>query len=287
MIKRRIEENGLVADLFHDGSGQPRKAIVLLGGSEGGKFWSSFPVRKPMNYLVGLGYNLLSLAYFKITGLPPTLEEIPLEYFEKAFAWFATQPEVVSDEIALIGASKGAEVALLLGSMNPKIRAVVALSPSSVVWEGVPKKGVDVRYNRKSSWSYQGKELPYVANTLSSWNIGTMLGTVLFGTLRKQGEQALQNKIEVEKASIPVEKIQGALLLMSGKRDKMWPATQMCEQMMSRLAARGFIYSYEHIAYDVGHQGYIQKKDCWRAIAGFLKDHYALATIDVHNYAGN
>ena len=34
MIKRRVEESGLVADLFHDGSGCPRKALVLMGGSE-------------------------------------------------------------------------------------------------------------------------------------------------------------------------------------------------------------------------------------------------------------
>jgi uncharacterized protein len=275
MIKRSVIEKGIVADLFHDGSGQPRKALVLMGGSEGGKVWSSLGTSRPRKLLLDLGYTLLSLAYFKAPGLPSTLESIPLEYFEKVFAWFATQPEVISDEIALIGASKGAEAALVLGSMNPKIRAVVALSPSSVVWEGIPKKGVDVTYDRKSSWNYQGKDLPYVSNVLSSWNIGTMLGTALFGTLRKQFEQALQNEEQVEKASIPVEKIQGALLLMSGKRDNMWPATQMCEQMMSRLAARGFAYPNVHIAYDAGHQGYIQKKDCWKAIAGFLKDHYA------------
>jgi uncharacterized protein len=275
MIKRSVIEKGIVADLFLDGSGQPRKALVLMGGSEGGKVWSSFGTSRPRKLLLDLGYTLLSLAYFKAPGLPTTLESIPLEYFEKVFAWFATQPEVISDEIALIGASKGAEAALVLGSMNPKIRAVVALSPSSVVWEGIPKKGVDATYHRKSSWSYQGKDLLYVSNVLSSWNIGTMLGTVLFGTLRKQFEQALQNEEQVEKASIPVEKIQGALLLMSGKRDNMWPATQMCEQMMSRLAARGFAYPNVHIAYDAGHQGYIQKKDCWKAIAGFLKDHDA------------
>jgi len=36
MIKRLVEENEIVADLFHDGSGHPRKALVLLGGSEAG-----------------------------------------------------------------------------------------------------------------------------------------------------------------------------------------------------------------------------------------------------------
>lgn len=40
MIKKEVAENGLVADLFSDVSAQPRKVIIMLGGSEGGKSWS-------------------------------------------------------------------------------------------------------------------------------------------------------------------------------------------------------------------------------------------------------
>jgi uncharacterized protein len=271
MIKRRLEENGLVADLFHDGSGQPRKAIVLLGGSEGGKVWSSFTVSKPMNHLVDLGYTLLSLAYFKSPGLPPYLEEIPLEYFEKAFVWLAKQTEVASDEIAIFGGSRGAEVSLLLASMNPKIKAVVALSPSSVVWQAIPKKGDEIGYALKSSWTYQGKGLPFVPWGLNSWNILT----IPLGRLRKATGVAIQNTVQVEAAAIPIEKIQGAILMISGKRDEMWPATDMCEQMLRRLVDRGFAHHAEHIAFDAGHNGYFMKKECWRAIYGFLKQNYS------------
>jgi dienelactone hydrolase len=213
---------------------------------------------------------LLSLAYFKSPGLPPYLEEIPLEYFENAFTWLASQPEVVSDEIVLIGGSKGAEVALVLGGMNSRIKAVVALSPSSVVWQGIPRKGADIGTAVKSSWTYEGKGLPFVPFGISKWS----LGTVLLGKLRKVHEQALQNKAQVEQAAIPVEKIQGAILLMSGKRDQMWPASDMCKQILGRLAAKGFAHHYEHIAYNTGHNGYLMKKECWRAISGLLKDHY-------------
>ena len=83
MIKREVIEEGLVADLFYDVD-QPRKAIIMLGGSEGGKTWSR--IRQPVDLLVQQGYMVLSLAYFKTQGLPGTLEEIPLEYFEKAFS---------------------------------------------------------------------------------------------------------------------------------------------------------------------------------------------------------
>ncbi len=274
MIKRPVNENGRVADLFTDSSGKARKAIVLLGGSEGGKVWSSIGTKKVVSQLVSLGYSVLSLAYFKSPGLPPLLEEIPLEYFENAFAWLANQPEVLSDELAVIGMSKGAEAALLLGSMNPKIKTIVALSPSHVVWQGIPKLGSKLGSTLKSDWSYEGEGLTCVPYGIQSWNIGTVIGTMLFGKLRKIHEQALLNNSQVEAALIQVEKIQGAILLMSGKRDKMWPSTEMSEQITNRLATKGFVFPYSHIAFDAGHNNYILKADCLQQIYSFLKEHY-------------
>jgi pimeloyl-ACP methyl ester carboxylesterase len=275
MLKRIVQENGIVADLFHDGSGKPHKAIVLLGGSEGGKAWSSRGTKKMVDKLVSQGYALLSLAYFKSPGLPPLLQEIPLEYFAKAFKWLAHQPEALPDELAVIGMSRGAEAALLLGSRNPKIKAVVALSGSHVVWQGIPKLGAKPESTLKSDWSYHGKGLPFVSYGISSWNIGTIMGTLLYGKLRKIHEQALLNQSHIGAAVIPVEKIQGGVLLTSGKRDKMWPSTEMSEQIMSRLAARGFAYPYKHIAYDAGHNNYILKPACLQEIVGFLQEHYS------------
>ncbi len=264
MIKRVIQENGIVADLFHDGSGKPHKAIVLLGGSEGGKAWSSRGTRKMVDQLVSMGYTLLSLAYFKSPGLPPLLQEIPLEYFGKAFKWLINQPEALPDELAVIGMSRGAEAALLLGSRNPKIKAVVSLSGSHVVWQGIPKLGAKPESTLKSDWSYHGKGLPFVPYGISSWNIGTIIGTLLYGKLRKIHEQALLNQSQPGAAIIPVEKVQGAVLLMSGRNDKMWPSTTMSELIISRLSAKGFAYPYKHIAYDAGHNNYILKPACLR-----------------------
>ncbi len=132
MIKQEINENGLVADLFTDASIQPSKAIIMLGGSEGGKSWSR--IKRPIALLIQRGYSVLSLAYFKSECLPNTLEEIPLEYFKKAFDWLSTHPGIVPDEYAILGGSKGSEAALLLGIRNHQVKAVVAFSPSSVVW---------------------------------------------------------------------------------------------------------------------------------------------------------
>ena len=267
MIKREVIEDGLVADLFYD-VGQPRKAIIMLGGSEGGKTWSR--IRQPVDLLVQRGYTILSLAYFKAPGLPGALEGIPLEYFEKAFTWLSAQPGIVTDEYAILGGSKGAEAALLLGSRYPQIKAVVSFSPSCVVWQGIPKRRFALGEAASSSWAYQGKGLPFLAYStpISKMDLLTL-------RLRKMHEVALQDSARVEEAAIPVENIQGAVLLISGKRDLLWPSTYMSEQIERRLAAKDFKYHYEHIAFDTGHNGLIINRACWRKVFTFLQENHA------------
>ena len=89
MIKQEITENGIIADLFTDNTFESKKAIIMLGGSEGGKSWRR--IKRPIEYFVEKGYLVLSLAYFKAQGLVKSLEKIPLEYFEKVFDWLSVQ----------------------------------------------------------------------------------------------------------------------------------------------------------------------------------------------------
>ena len=266
MIKREIIENGLVADLFYE-EHRMSKVIIMLGGSEGGRTWSR--IKQPIGLLVQRGYTLLSLAYFKEQGLPGTLEEIPLEYFEKAFAWLSNQNGIVKDKYAILGGSKGAEAALLLGSRYPQIKVIVTFSPSSVVWQGIPKKRFDLGKASKSSWSYQGKGLPFLAY---STPISKM--ALLTLQLRKIHEDALRDETQVEEASIPVENIKGSVLLISGTRDSLWPATYMSDQIEKRMTTKGFEHHCEHMAVDTNHFGLIINKACWRKVFEFLRENY-------------
>lgn len=59
MVRQNITSDGLVADLFHDGTVESRKAIIMLGGSEGGRMWSR--PRRLLEALVGRVY-LVSLS---------------------------------------------------------------------------------------------------------------------------------------------------------------------------------------------------------------------------------
>jgi len=268
MIKKEVTENGLVADFFTDPSIQPSKAIIMLGGSEGGKSWSR--IRRPIALLVQRGYSLLSLAYFKSEGLPSSLEEIPLEYFEKAFDWLSTQAGIVPNEYAILGGSKGSEAALLLGSRYPQVKAVIAFSPSSLVWQGIPTNRFEIGEDVKSSWACNGQGLPFLPYPSSIKKRDLVLLR-----LRKMHEDALRNTARVADAAIQVESIQGAILLISGERDRLWPATHMSEQIMNRLKAKGFDNHYEHIVFSSGHNGIVMNKDSWRKIFAFLKEYFA------------
>lgn len=161
MIKQTFRENGLVADLFMNGTTEPQHAILMLGGSEGGNSWSR--IRPPIEYFVKNGYAVLTMAYFKAPGLPKSLQEISLEYFGKAFDWLAAQERIIADRYAIVGGSKGAEAALVLGSKYPQVNAVIGFSPSSVVWQGIPARRFEINQNVKSSWAYEKKGLPFVA----------------------------------------------------------------------------------------------------------------------------
>jgi dienelactone hydrolase len=55
-------------------------------------------------------------------------------------------------------------------------------------------------------------------------------------------------------AEIPVEKIGGPVLLISGRRDAMWPSELLANIAVERLRQHDFGYRFEHLCYpDAGH----------------------------------
>ena len=267
MNNRIFDETGIRADFFCLPSKEHQKAIIMLGGSEGGKSWSR--IKKPIELLIKRGYAILSLAYFKDEGLPATLEEIPLEYFDKAYKWLEAQPGIIPDEYAILGGSKGAEAALLLGSTSPRVKAVIAFSPSNVIWQGIPADRFELSKNPKSSWSSGGVGLPFLpySTSINKWDL-RMLNLIQMHT------GVLQDVGTTNDATIQVEKIKGAVLLISGQRDRLWPSAIMSEQIMDRLKSHNFAYPYEHLALKGGHNQIVMNRNSWRKIFDFLSANY-------------
>jgi dienelactone hydrolase len=215
--------------------------ILVLGGSEGGEEGG----KRIAQAFAREGYGALALAYFKAEGLPQQLQEIPLEYFDKGIAWLLNQPLADKGKVAIYGISKGGETALLVASRNPGIKAVIAAVPSSVVWQGINFADYT---SVKSSFSLNGQPVAYLPYDTSAAFTG------VFDLYQRSLKFADQHP----EAVIPVERIGGPILLLSGRADSLWPSSAMADQVIARLDARGFRYPHRHIAYpDAGHAGAI------------------------------
>ena len=242
-------EAGRVGRLLIPPGRGPHRVVIVLSGSGGG-----FDVDKAA-ILSRHGFATLALAYFGIPPLPPWLHRIPLDYFEAALAWLASHPELDTQRMGALGVSRGAELALLLGTKFPQIRAIVAYAPSSVAWAagGRDKATGEII----PSWTWRGEPVPFAPLPLRSFMVRSALPVavarrpVMFRNLFRAG---LRNREAVERAAIPVEQIRGPILLISGGDDHVWPAAEMCDVILARLTDHRFPHSVEYRNYPrAGH----------------------------------
>src|SRR5262249_10812686 len=64
----------------------------------------------------------------------------------------------------------------------------------------------------------------------------------------------LRDARAVERATIPVEKTRGPILLVSGTDDRMWPSSALADIAMRRLGRHRHPYSFRHLKYEgAGH----------------------------------
>ena len=64
----------------------------------------------------------------------------------------------------------------------------------------------------------------------------------------------LDDAAAVERAAIPVERINGAVLLVSGQDDTVWASSYMAGQVVERLRRHDFQHPVIHLSYeDAGH----------------------------------
>lgn len=234
-----ISENGFRATFFAYKDTQNRPTIILVGGGNWGDYWGQEFAKS--NY-VGL-----SLPYYREEGLPLLMEDIPLEYFEKAILWLKEQPEVNPNKIIVMGASRNAELALLIASYFPKnIHGVIAYSPSAVSWSNtvLPFNSDSV----KPSWTFKNRPIPFIAMDKIK---GTPTSTIETLTYWKNG---LSDSVAVSNASIRVENINGPILLMSGLEDEVWPSSMMSDMIERRVRMNNFQFDFENIKYEnAGH----------------------------------
>jgi len=232
----KVAENGLVGALYLPSVTGRRPAVIVVGGSDGG-LGSALMYGEP---IARSGFVALCLAYFAMDGLPRHLSEIPLEYFGKAIDWLRVHPRVDRDRVGIFGSSRGGEAALVVAATFPSIRAVIANVPSHVVWQGInPDPAV-----KKSSWTFGGTPLPFASLVPPREGM----------TWREWFLASLEEGLVPREAAIPVERINGPILFVTGTEDAVWPCSTMVDCAMERLQQHGFRFAAEHARYEgAGH----------------------------------
>ncbi|WP_339748018.1 acyl-CoA thioester hydrolase/BAAT C-terminal domain-containing protein [uncultured Maricaulis sp.] len=204
--------------------------VILLGGSNGGLWFGDF-----LHDLTARRISSLGLSYFGHDGQPDQLVERPLEPIAAVIELARETRGAQHRCLAVIGVSKGGELALLLAAheqefVDPGDRlmdATIAASPSHVAWQAP-----HIRLGARSSWSLAGRPLDFVPYP---W-LSTHLPDVFFNRY-EVGEyhlDALQNERAVEAAAIPVERVTHPTLLIAGQNDAMWPAVRMAQAALDR-----------------------------------------------------
>jgi dienelactone hydrolase len=246
-IKSQRITDEFVGDLFYSDNPQ-NKTVVWLGGSG-----SNLAINAPIAVaLASHGFNVLAVAYFGEKGLPAQLSRIPLEYFERVFAWLANNPITAGKEIQILGMSKGAELALLLASRYPFITRVALFAPHAYCFQGIA-------FKNESSWTCAGADLPYI-RLRNRWVFRDMLSGFVknkpfeFTSVYKKGLAVAKNK---EAARIKAEDAHADLLLFTTKECGMWNTYDGCVQIMDTLRKHNYPHAYDLIVYENAGEPYL------------------------------
>ena len=237
------ENHGHVNAKLFLGNGNSQPLIVGFGGAEGGNLFASDFAKAAVEGYVAKGYAFLAVGYFGAPGAPRELDRISLEGVHKAIEDAASNPKVNGKCIAVIGGSKGGELALLLASYYPDIKAVVGLVPGYAVFMAHTSTA------DTASFSMNGNSLPFVPVPESAVPFFYPPNR----NLRRAWEEMIKDKAAVEKAAIAVERINGPILLVSARHDELWPSMEMSEEIGLRLARHRFPFKFEHVVIDGSH----------------------------------
>ncbi|ADU29624.1 acyl-CoA thioesterase/bile acid-CoA:amino acid N-acyltransferase family protein [Evansella cellulosilytica] len=272
-------------------------SIIILGDRYA-------PMRNDIAALLAShGYGALSLNYNGASQNKTT--NVPVEPLNIAIEWLKEHRSTDQQKIILFGMSKGAELALLLASKNRSVRAVIAHSPASHVFQCEGNK------NTRSFLLEKGHPLPYVplTNNLFSRIKGLFMktnGESESNSLYYKSLQRYENKGRFD-AMIAAEKIRGPIMMISGKKDAFWPSTYMAEKIQQRLKENQFPYDVKHICYEnAGHfltlpytpyfnlqnkkgggistENAIAGEEAWLETLSFLKKHFPPAKIPTESF---
>ncbi|MBH5322266.1 acyl-CoA thioester hydrolase/BAAT C-terminal domain-containing protein [Aurantiacibacter sediminis] len=262
----------------------PYPVIIVLGGSEGG----DSSARTFAQRFAPEGYAVFGLPYYSparegdrhIPGLPNAFADIPVDTLEIALDWLQSRPEIRADAIGIYGVSKGAEMALLGGTLIDGFAAIAAIVPSDVVWEGWGAG------RTASSFSWRGEPLPFVPYLGMGEEFANPTGPEGRPRIRlphDRGRNANPDRAVI--ARIPVENIDEPVLVAGGDADLVWNSGEMAQAIAERRVAAG-LETVSLVFTDAGHYlsgdgsretgnpaNQFAQQEIWPATLAFFAEH--------------
>lgn len=231
------------AFLLRRADSERQPAIIVLGGSEGGDRGARLTAPK----LAARGFAVVGLPYYspayygrepQIPELPRAFHDIPLDRLEAARDWLRARDDIDEHRIALYGVSKGAEFVLAGASRIEGFKAVVAIAPTDVIWEGWGPGTVD---GKDSSFSWRGEPLPFVpyigmSAEIAKYSTGE---PVHLRTPHDEGRKAHPDRVAA--ARIAVEAIDEPVFLVGGDADEVWDSGGMASAIVEAREAAGLV----------------------------------------------
>ena len=237
--------------------------VICFGGSDGSPNFDN------AKRLAEEGYETFALFMYGMRNQEKTLRRIPLEQFEDVINYINKN---VKDNkpISILTASKGSEYALNLASKYHEIDNLVLIAPSSYNFAGLDFKDYG------SSWTYKGKELPYIDIKKSS--LKSFLKNIIVPAIIKSPisfKDTYNSAIEKDSSSqeklIPVKDVKANILMIVGEDDLMWDSLAMANKIKEENP-KAMIYSYKGAGHIFAGNGIINIKNVRIATGGTAED---------------
>jgi uncharacterized protein len=235
-----IKEQG-VWGKFYEQEKPEGNPILFLSGSDGG-----------INEYVAsiyrdLGFPVLSLGYFYPVAemgqrsdipnfIPNEMDRIPLELFGNGLNWL--EKKFPGRKFTVVAVSKGMEGFLAFASTGDKrielVDKAILLSGSAYSLEGALNVNTpQAKGSQHSSWTYQGKELPFVE--FHDAQPSFQNGKVKFVDLYTQALNRAQKEGQLEKAWLGLDHLSNVkVLIILGMRDLVAPTAFTASKLLEK-----------------------------------------------------
>lgn len=233
MIQYTVKKDGFCGLFSPIKDNNVAVVIVLEDGHP-----NSYIVKKAMKWLNKSGVSAMGIGPEKYMK---GVHSWPLENVENAVHFLKTQGY---DKFGVIGSSFGSNMALSAAARIPEITLTIALTPNDWVYWGIFNDKLDGTSERpadgESAFAWRGKPLPYMPCPYKHpdyYNMfikeGKERGDVIASLNLHDLAEEKHPVTEAER--IPVENINGYLLLAGAKDDVMWNTCRGISRMKKKI----------------------------------------------------